>query len=723
MDYLEFLEAIYGDASGWVSVVNRDPNNWSQVNSEHWRRWPENKQYLAKYCSLRGMESVYPEDTYVSVALFTHDKRTKDDAGAVAHTVWADADTCNPDNFRAYPSIVVQTSPNRWHCWWVLDEPVLASEAAKTSQRIAYAHRDQGCDLGWFASKILRVPGTPNLKDPENPFVVTATYTGQVYTLEQLNELYADQTPSAPVVLSDEMPEFLSYSERAELENRIVKNSPYESLYMTRPDANSDWSDKLFRLQFDLFREGCSAREVFTLSKHAACNKFDRDNRANADATLWKTVQNAYRKFVAETEGLPGVVVEAKKQWTIPSFLSEVERLALPETFIDRYVAWVAERTDAAQTYSRSLAYMLLSCVFGNRGYLPDSYGKRFLNLWMIISGPTTATRKTTARNLAIDILHGFELNSLGGERVDIGSDVTKEGLGKVLGERDGLVSLVQADEVSGMFRELYGKTYQHGTIEYFTDLYDGRVPVVLRAGKDAGQTKRARTVFNFLGLGVPEKITEVLTRGDFESGFLTRMLWSVADAPPRKAGSEDWPEEISNFDESESVKWVFDLKRRAAKFNPEKPVAVRVSSKARTRYGVWAELVRSHAEGYGDSVLEASVSRFQQSVRKAAALLAMYDGSEVIEIHHLLPAIAQAELWYGDLLRMLSEVSASGFEKLQTDVEGFISQGTGGIRPDAVVRQKFKHLRPQEFSDVLTTLIKQGRVRNIGEAQLQVLA
>ena len=718
MDYLEFLEAIYGDASGYVSIVNRDPENWSQVNSEAWRRWPDNKAYLAKYCSIRQ-----DEDTYVSVALFSEQHRTKDDSRAVTHTVWADADTCNPDNFRAYPSIVVQTSPNRWHCWWVLETPVLASEAAKTSQRIAYAHRDQGCDLGWFASKILRVPGTMNLKDPDNPFLVTATYTGAVYTLEQLNELYADQTPSAPVMLSDEMPGFLSYSERAELENRVIKNSSYEGLYMNVPDQKSDWSDKLFRLQFDLFREGCNPREVFTLSKYAACNKFDRDNRANADTALWKTVQNAYKKFMAEAEGLSSIVVEQKKQWTIPSFLSEAERMALPETFVDKYVSWVAERTDAAQTYSRSLAYMMLSSVFGNRGYLSDSYGKRFLNLWMIISGPTTATRKTTARNLALDIIHGFELNSLGGERIDIGSDVTKEGLGKVLGERDGLVSLVQADEVSGMFRELYGKTYQHGTIEYFTDLYDGRVPVVLRAGKDSGQTKRARTVFNFLGLGVPEKITEVLTRGDFESGFLTRMLWSVADAPPRKPGSEDWPEDFSARDESDMVKWVFDLKRRAAKFNPEKPSPIRISNRARARYGAWAELVRTHAEGYGDPVLEASVSRFQQSVRKAAALLAMYDGSDSIEVTHLLPAIAQAELWYGDLLRMLSEVSASGFEKLQSDVENFIAQGAGGVRADAAVRQKFKHLRPQEFRDVLDTLIKQGRVRNIGEAQLQVLA
>ena len=132
------------------------------------------------------------------------------------------------------------------------------------------------------------MPGTTNLKDRDNPYKIgDAEFTGELYTLEALNELYADQTPSAPVALSDEMPEFLSYTELAKLEQRVIVGSPYENLYTQTPE--SDWSGKLFRLQFDLFREGCSPREVFTLSKNAACNKFDRDSKP--DSELWKTVQ------------------------------------------------------------------------------------------------------------------------------------------------------------------------------------------------------------------------------------------------------------------------------------------------------------------------------------------------------------------------------------------------------------------------------------------------
>ena len=192
---LDFLEAVYGGASGWVDIVNRDPDT-GKIDSEMWRHWPTDKAYISKYCKLRA-----DEDTYCSVALFSDKQRTKDDLGALAHAVWADADTCDPSNFRAVPSIIVNTSPGRWHCWWVLEEPVKALDASMTAQRIAYAHRSQGCDLGWAASKILRVPGTTNAKDASQRHEVTAEYTGVLYTLAELDALYQDIEATAPVVL------------------------------------------------------------------------------------------------------------------------------------------------------------------------------------------------------------------------------------------------------------------------------------------------------------------------------------------------------------------------------------------------------------------------------------------------------------------------------------------------------------------------------------------
>lgn len=705
-EILEFLTAVYGEGQGWADIVTLEPDT-HLPSSEMLRDYPKDLGYLAKYCGLRA-----DEDVYLSVALFSAQHRTKDDSDAIASAVWCDADTCSPEKFRVEPSISVETSPGRWHCWWVLEGPVSASEASEVSQRIAYAHRDEGADVGWQVSKILRVPGTTNTKY-EEPFKVTASYTGALYSLAELRDHYpATGLSSEVVVLSGEAPELLSTSELIDLEDRVVRGTQWENLYVDSPGQDTDWSDRLFRLQFDLFRAGCTPQEVFSLSKNAACNKFDRDNRP--DSELWKTVQNAHRKYVSSLEGM--TVSTGAPKVIVPDFLTEEERASLPETFIDRYVKWVAKRTDSAETYQRSLAYMLLSCVFGERAYLPESYGPQNLNLFLILAGDTTRTRKSTAHRLFLRALRLFETHFLKGDMVDIGSDTTKEGLGKLLAPRDGMVSLFQTDEIVGSFTEWYGKNYQVGVIQYLTSLYDGDVPVVIRAAKDAGQSKRARTVFNLLGVGIREDIAKVLSKDDFKSGFLARMLWCVADPPPRVKGSDDWPDTIEMAkDESDIARLVHDLGKRAEKFDRSMRVPVTVNDEALVRYNYWTETVRRHSETFDDGTLEAAVGRFFHSTRRAAALLALYDGSQTIGLRHLLPAIAQAELWYADLLRMYNEVSASGFERLLNEVEHFILLGTEGARQDSSVRRKFANLRPQEINDVLASLKAQGRIRPNG--------
>ena len=175
MDTLEFFKAIYGDLSGFVNIVTRDPDS-REMPAGRWFDTTQMQVMAEKYCiQLRSEEEVY-----CSVAVFQSKERRASSVGTMANVVWADADTCDPSNFRTQPSIIVQTSPDRWHCWWVLDYPVPVDDASQVAQKIAYAHRDQGCDTGWNASKLLRVPGTTNLKY-EQPYKVTATDTGARY--------------------------------------------------------------------------------------------------------------------------------------------------------------------------------------------------------------------------------------------------------------------------------------------------------------------------------------------------------------------------------------------------------------------------------------------------------------------------------------------------------------------------------------------------------------
>src|SRR5690625_2253908 len=87
------------------------------------------------------------------------------------------------------------------------------------------------------------------------------------------------------------------------------------------------------------------------------------------------------------------------------------------------------------------------------------------------------------------------------------------------------------------------------GAIERLTELYDGKVQVSIRANKDAGNKRRANTVFNMMGLGIFKHLSEVLTVSNFESGFLTRFVWCVVEEPPITEDKVDINLRVTEYD------------------------------------------------------------------------------------------------------------------------------------------------------------------------------
>ena len=153
--------------------------------------------------------------------------------------------------------------------------------------------------------------------------------------------------------------------------------------------------------------------------------------------------------------------------------VEELELLTLEEqqmvehnpTILDQYDDWALSKSpDHAVVYSQSLGPMLLSAAYGDRCFVNLRWGLQRTNLWTIILGDTTRTHKSSAKNLFLRFVHAIEEQEL--EEIDIGSDATAEKLISVLGERDGLVSLLHTDEINGFFQENLVKKYRAGTLE-----------------------------------------------------------------------------------------------------------------------------------------------------------------------------------------------------------------------------------------------------------------
>ena len=152
MEAIEFLGVIYGDIKGYVNIVTMDPLDGEDTVKSKFVEWPAKRDFAQRYLSMR--------------------------------------DTCPPSEFEVEPSLVVRTSRNRTHCWWILDTPHPLAECSEVARSIYQKHRDKGCDSGWQTSKLLRVPGSVNTKYGADYPVRVVENTGAVYTLDEIKAAY-----------------------------------------------------------------------------------------------------------------------------------------------------------------------------------------------------------------------------------------------------------------------------------------------------------------------------------------------------------------------------------------------------------------------------------------------------------------------------------------------------------------------------------------------------
>ena len=715
MDAKDFLEAIYGDGAGYATVVTKD--TYGNPTVQKFFSYPDELDEMAEYA--KGFAA---HDVYFSPIIYYEQRRIRENAKSVS-VIYSDADSCPPEKFLITPSISVETSPNRWHCYWILDKSYEPNMVALMAKKVAYAHKDDGCDIsGWNPTKLLRIPGTSN-KKYDQTYEVTATTTGTIYTFDDIAKVY-DSVKVDAVLDVDLTPMPTISIPLMEIMAKLPNNPDIVSLYMDEPPAGADMSKRLWKLEMELFRSGLSPEEVFEIVKGAKCNKYhspNRPKRSDADGDLWREVLRASHMFASNPTA--PIVSEIEPATEKPvDFLTQDERaiVASNKTFIDRYVSWAGKKTDAANEYQIASAFTVLSSCFSDSGHAVPKYGKMGLNLWFMILGETTRSRKSTSRQLMLRVIREYE--KFAGYQIDIGSDVTAEGLVKLLSGRDKQTSLFHRDEVQGMFKDFINKTYMATAAERFTELYDGHVPVIVRStgGTTAGkgmQSERAETNFLMYLMGITSKTADVLTTEYFRSGFLARFIYVIADAPERSYESEaiqqsDEVEVTVRDDEMyEIVRSLYDAYLYWQKKGAPFPRPVRLTQEALDRFNAFKWDMGNYTQNHEqEESIEPSRQRLALSVWKCAILIAMYDKSDEVELRHILIAISYSEDWFRNLVRMASAISASEWQREVDILEEFIVLKGGRITYQEAYK-RFSGKRKREFDEMVEALKSQARI------------
>lgn len=186
-----------------------------------------------------------------------------------------------------------------------------------------------------------------------------------------------------------------------------------------------------------------------------------------------------------------------------------------PEHFVSRFVNYVSAQTDAPLEYAEAAALTLLSIAgYRCKAALAPYPGGLSNNLYILLVGPTTVSRKSTVQRIASNIIKVVMPPSV------LPNRATTEALIKSLAQRSGVPSVWTPDELGITLAEIYNRDYMRGLEEMLLTVY---------SGDDYEYQRVLDSVYirsphlSVLGAATPESLARAGT-GALDSGLLPRF-------------------------------------------------------------------------------------------------------------------------------------------------------------------------------------------------------
>ncbi len=694
-----FFKLIFGASTGYLAIAHRSKNQLFENFFDYPEELPQALEHINEYF----MEY----DIYFCPHLFDRKQRRKEHAN-FCPSLWADLDTFIPADLLVEPSVILESSPDRFQSLWILEKPVDPTLAEDFSRRIAYRHSSEGADKsGWDLTQLLRIPYTLNHKYDPPPTVTITEANKKTY---RLTDFKAYPQAEGYQHLDIPMPDVDHLNYEAVLkENNKHINPRFWTLFYEEPD--SDWSKALWQLELLLFESGLGREEVFVIAREAKCNKYKRDGRP--ESYLWTEVCKAEahtQQVTAEFLGMTDNQVE------MAVILTDKERTWVKDnpSIIEDYMSWAGTLGDAAHSYHQVGAFCILSSLLSGTIRLPTSYGIVIPNLWFLILADTTLTRKTTAMDIAVDIILEIDLDSI------LATDGSIEGLFQSLSTRPGRPSIFLRDEFSGLLEMMTKKDYYAGMAETLTKLYDGKYQKrVLR--REIIEV-RDPVLIIFAG-GIKTRIMELLRYEHVASGFIPRFVFVSAESDITKLKPLGPPTDRSLGRREELVKrfrTIYEHYNRTQELRVDDKVTHQqirydavLTDEAWLRYNrMEADLVAKGLETDQKDIMTPTFDRLAKSGLKMAVLLAaarITAGEVVVEESDIVRAFYYIEMWGVHTLELIVNIGKTATERgLERIYQSILRKP--GISRSALMQNH--HLNSRDASLVFETLEQRGLIK-----------
>jgi hypothetical protein len=698
----EFFQSVFGDCEGLVciGVLNRQ-----KKMKQEFFQYPEQIDDMLEHINM----NYHSRNLYFCPQLLSEKKRRKESVSQCP-VVWADLDECDWKIVDPKPSLVIESSPNRFQAMWFLDKPADPADGEDASHRIAYKYEDLGADLtGWDLSQFLRVPLTYNIKygsGSNAPITQVIEHNDNVYSIEEFQKL--EQIPGLsydvadyPQGLEDQDPDPIFERHKHNLSKVVL------DLYSKKP--TKDWSAALWRLENELLEAGLSQEETFIICWNAKCNKYARDKRPPEH--LWIDVSKADTRVEAH---------HSIGKQTLPSLLSDGERKIVDGTegFVERYVQWARSRSDASAQYHEGTAFVVLSTMLAGVLKLKANFGTVIPNIWLMILADTTLTRKSTAMNMAMDLIDAVYDDAL------LATEATTEGIMQALSLRAGKPSVFHRDEFTGLLEGMKRKDYLSGLMEVLTGLYDGR--------KQTRQLRKEKIevrdpVLILLCGGIKSRTFELMDVEHITSGFIPRFIFITAESdmtrykpvgPLSEAEDDAYQEIVQELGDIKDL-YTSDITMRVMgqPITKTAEFPVEMSEDAWERYQAFEiAMVSFGLESDNSSLYTPVMDRLSKTGLKCAMLIAAarqdpfkHGTKVVVEESDMLVAISYIERWRRYSIEIIEATGKPVAEKRIEQVFKIIHNSKGVVQRSHIMQRC--HLTARDADWIFETLVQRGLI------------
>lgn len=423
------------------------------------------------------------------------------------------------------------------------------------------------------------------------------------------------------------------------------------------------------------------------------------------------------------------------------SIITDDERRLVDETvevgFIPAFEAWAGKKTDAPEYTLRAAALVALSLAAGDTVVLPAFTGKTvYLNIYVLIVGPSTTMRKSTVLGMVDDLLPTSY--QTGVPYITTMDDVSIQAFNKVAAKQGMVMApvLLAIDEVAGIFqvaRNAKG-SYLSGFDKTLLKAYDHSAITIHRTQEEVVAPLGA--FVSLFAASTPEPLMDVLDLDDVASGLLPRfIIFDAQDAVRGKRRSmqerldvqAEWEEEAEGLkamlagiavdrcaglpsgtteDGSGST-----FKTREMKFTEE--ALERLSAME-----LWGEGDQADSSNW-----RAIKGRGYWHIVKLSGLFALSRAgvTATVELIDVLRAAHLVETTLGDLGAMQETVGANKMERTLNEIMGLVAlSGSKGAAVSSVA-SKLK-LTWREMQDYGSTLKVRGLIEMTEDARWRKL-